>query len=87
MIVVKKRYNFDEWDPVLVFTGDDIWGLKEMYEAHKDDVERMNEEEFASMFDGPNLLAFRAEEDPFKDLPNAEEIVYGGPYGDSQIGR
>lgn len=87
MIVVHKMWgNWEGSDPCLAYDAEEgeLWGYPRMWESHVDKV-GMTEEEFASFFDGPYFVAGKTDEDPFKDTPNAEDLLRNYPPGSEEI--
>ena len=85
MIVVHKIYNSGA-DPVLAYDADseELWGHPNYWESNLDLV-GLSEEEFARFFDSHTLVAGKTDEDPFEDLPNAEELFRNYPPGSEVI--
>lgn len=86
MIVIKRRYDGDETEPVLAYDGDseELWGYEQLWGANLDLVGH-DEETFAAFFDGPNLFAVESDVDPFEDTPNAEELLMNYPPGSRDL--
>lgn len=87
MIVVTKRYDFDNAKPVLAYDGEteELWGEPRLWESHLDKV-GLTEKEFAAFFDGPNLLAGKYDgDDPFADVADAEDKLRNYPPGSEEI--
>ena len=87
MIQVNKLYkNGEGSDPVLVYDAEaeELWGYPEIWESHLAMV-GLSEEDFASFFDGPRLWAGEVDEDPFEDIPNAEDLCRNYPPGSEEI--
>lgn len=87
MIAVFKRYDGDQFEPVLVYDGEaeEMWGLDRLWESSLDLV-GLTEAEFAAFFPPPNFVAGEATNgDPFADIPNAEQYVRNYPPGSEEI--
>lgn len=80
MIGVFHRYNFDEFEPVLVYDGEseELWGLSDYWESSFGLV-GLTEEEFAEFFSPPNFITSEVEDDPFAEEPNTERCVNNYP--------
>ena len=86
MIVVHKRNDLNEFEPVLVYDAEaeEMWGLPRIWESNLGYV-GFTEEEFAEYFRPPNWSVERTDEDPFADVPNAEDFVRNYPPGSEEI--
>lgn len=85
MIVVHKIYKGGA-DPVLAYDADseELWGHPNYWSSNLNLV-GLTEEEFAQFFDSHTLIAGETDEDPFEDIPNAEELFRNYPPGSDEI--
>lgn len=85
MIVVYKSHR-NGGDPVLAYDAEEeeLWGYPDYWEGSLDLV-GLPEEEFAKFFDTHRLMAFRTDEDPFEEMPNAEDLLANYPVGSEEI--
>ena len=86
MIIVRRRYDFDQYEAVLAYDAEsgELWGYPEIWGSNIDKV-GLTEHQFAQFFDGPNLVAFNEEQDPFEETPNAEDVLRNYPPGSEDI--
>lgn len=80
-IQVKRRYNFDEWEPIAEYRDGEFEGDDDFLDAFGH-LEGRDGEAILERFDGPNLLAMRpesdesgSEDDGGGDEPLADEIA------------
>jgi hypothetical protein len=78
---IKRRYNFDEWEPIAKYRDGEFEGDDDFLDSFGH-LEGRDEEAIMERFDGPNLLAMRpesgesgSEDDGGGDEPLADEIA------------
>lgn len=85
MIVVERPHKYGA-DPVLVYDADEeeLWGYEKYWEGHKDLV-GLSGDEFRTFFNGHRWIVGETDVDPFKDVPNAEDLCRNYPPGSEEI--
>ena len=86
MIVIRKRNDFNDFEPVLVYDGEkeQLWGLPRLWESNVRLV-GLTEDQFAEFFPLPNFSVAEVDSDPFGDVPNAEDFVRNYPPGSESM--
>lgn len=86
MIAIKRRDRLGDYATILVYDADEeeMWGYPEVWESSLDMV-GLSEEKFAAFFGPPYMRAVEVSEDPFEDVPNAEDLCRNYPPGSEEI--